>query len=69
MQRTGSRVLACAKTATTRFGERIGSGDVTLLFEFDEKYRSLPGVVESVDHVRLSDVTDEMAALEGCTAG
>jgi len=61
-------VLAGAKTATTRFGERIGSGDVTLLFEFDEKYRSLPGVVESIDHVRLSDVTDEMAALEGCTA-
>jgi cytidine deaminase len=61
-------VLAGTKTATTRFGERVSPGDVTLLFEFDEKYRSLPGAVWSIDRVRLSDVTDEMAALEGCTA-
>jgi cytidine deaminase len=61
-------VLAGAKTATTRFSERISPGNVTLLFEFDDKYRSLPGAVESADRVRLSDVTDEMAAFEGCTA-
>jgi len=41
---------------------------VTLLFEFDERFRALPGEVESVDHVRFGDITDEQAGLEGCTA-
>jgi cytidine deaminase len=39
-----------------------------MLFEFDDQYQNVPGVVESIDRVRLIDIDDEMAALEGCTA-
>lgn len=61
-------VLDGVKTATTRFGERLRVGEATLLFEFGERYQSLPGAIEAVDRVRLADITDDMAALEGCTA-
>jgi cytidine deaminase len=61
-------VLDGVKTATTRFGERLRVGEATLLFEFDERYQSLQGAIEAVDRVRLADITDDMAALEGCTA-
>lgn len=39
-----------------------------MLFEFGERYQSLPGVIEAVDRARLADITDDMATLEGCTA-
>lgn len=61
-------VLEGVKTATTRFGERLSVGQATLLFEFDERYQSLPGTIEAIDRLRLGDITDDMAALEGCTA-
>ncbi|WP_369372293.1 ASCH domain-containing protein [Promicromonospora sp. Populi] len=56
------------KTATTRFDDPTEPGPVTLLFEFDDRYRALPGVVESVEQVRFADITDAQAALEDCTA-
>lgn len=56
------------KSATTRLGDPTRPGPVTLLFEFDAGYRSLRGVVDSVEQVRLGDITDAQAALEGCTA-
>lgn len=61
-------VVDGVKTATTRFDDPAVPGPATLLFEFDDGYRSLPGVVESVEQVRFADVTDAQAALEGCTA-
>lgn len=61
-------VVDGVKTATTRFNDPTVPGPATFLFEFDDRYRSLPGVIESVDHVRFADITDAQAALEGCTA-
>jgi cytidine deaminase len=61
-------VTAGTKTATTRFGEEVPPGPVTMLFEFDDRYRSLPGEVESVEKVRFADISDAQAALEGCSA-
>lgn len=61
-------VIAGRKTATTRFRERVDVGAVHMLFEFDDQYRTMPGLVEAVDSVRVADITEEMAALEGCTA-
>lgn len=63
-----ANVVDGVKTATTRFNDPSVPGPATLLFEFDDRYRSLPGVVESVEHVRFADITDTKAALEGCTA-
>ncbi|MFC8797622.1 ASCH domain-containing protein [Promicromonospora sp. NPDC057138] len=63
-----TNVVDGVKTATTRFNDPAVPGPATLLFEFDDRYRSLPGVVESVEPVRFADITDAQAALEGCTA-
>lgn len=63
-----ANVVDGLKTATTRFNDPAAPGPATLLFEFDDRYRSLPGVVESVEHVRFADITDAQAGLEGCTA-
>lgn len=61
-------VVDGAKTATTRFDDPAVPGLVTLMFEFEDRYRALPGVVDSVEHVRFADITDAQAALESCTA-
>ncbi|MFI8525846.1 ASCH domain-containing protein [Promicromonospora sukumoe] len=61
-------VVDGGKTATTRFEDPAVPGPATLLFEFDDRYRALAGVVDSVEHVRFADLTDAQAALEGCTA-
>lgn len=63
-----SSVIDGVKTATTRFGDPTEPGETTLLFEFDDRFRSLPGAVDSVEHVRFADITDAQAALEDCTA-
>ncbi|WP_020013134.1 ASCH domain-containing protein [Promicromonospora sukumoe] len=56
------------KTATTRFNDPAAPGPTTLLFEFDDRFELLPGVVDSVERVRFGGITDAQAALEGCTA-
>ncbi len=61
-------VVDGGKTATSRFNDPARPGPVTLLFEFDDRYRALPGLIESVDEVRFAEITDAQAALEGCTA-
>jgi len=61
-------VVDGVKSATTRFNDRAVPGPATLLFEFDDRYRSLPGVVESVEQIRFADISDAQAALEDCTA-
>ena len=61
-------VVGGVKTATTRFDDPTEPGATTLLFEFDDEYRNVPGVVDSVEHVRFADITDAQAALEDCTA-
>ncbi|WP_454855212.1 ASCH domain-containing protein [Promicromonospora soli] len=63
-----ANVVDGVKTATTRLNDPAAPGPATLLFEFDDRYRSLPGAVESVEHVRFADITDTQAALERCTA-
>jgi cytidine deaminase len=61
-------VVDGVKTATTRFNDPAVPGPATLLFEFDDRYRSLPGLVESVEQVRFADISDAQAALENRTA-
>ncbi|HWU47238.1 MAG TPA: ASCH domain-containing protein [Humibacter sp.] len=58
-------VLAGRKTATTRFDDPCVVGPAWLVFEFDDQYKRLPGVVESVESKRFDEITDEDALLEG----
>ncbi len=57
-------VFAGRKTATTRFNDPVSVGDAWLLFEFDEQYKRLPGVIESVTSKRFDELSDEDARLE-----
>lgn len=61
-------VVDGAKTATMRLGDRVAPGPVTMLFEFEDRYRSLPGMVESAEPIRFADIDDTQAAAEGCSA-
>ena len=54
-----------SKTVTTRFGDPCHIGPAWLVFEFDDIYRRLPGVIESVHSKRLDQVTDQDAQREG----
>ncbi|WP_122941804.1 ASCH domain-containing protein [Brachybacterium sp. EE-P12] len=58
-------VLDGSKTATTRFDDPCAVGPAWLLFEFDEGYKRLRGVIESVESKRLDQLTDEDAEQEG----
>jgi cytidine deaminase len=58
-------VASGRKTATTRFDDPCAVGSAWLVFEFDDGYQRLPGVVESVETKRLDELTDEDARLEG----
>jgi cytidine deaminase len=57
-------VLAGRKTATTRFDDPVIPGEAWLLFEFDDEYKRLPGLVKSVQRKRFSEIDDSDAALE-----
>nr|WP_240977847.1 ASCH domain-containing protein [Planctomonas sp. JC2975] len=58
-------VLSGRKTATTRFDDPCFPGPAWLVFEFDEGYKRLRGVVESVETKRFDEITDADARLEG----
>lgn len=58
-------VASGRKTATTRFDDPCAVGPAWLVFEFDEGYKLLPGVVELIETKRLDELTDEDAHLEG----
>jgi len=58
-------VASGRKTATTRFDDPCAPGPAWLVFEFDDGYKRLPGIVESIETKRLDELTDEDARLEG----
>ena len=58
--------LAGRKTATTRVDDPCALGPVLLVFEFDDGYKRLRAVVESIETTRFGDLTDQDAQREGC---
>ena len=58
-------VLAGRKAATTRFNDPCHVGPAWLVFEFDDEYKRLPGVVDSIQTKRFDEITDSDAQLEG----
>lgn len=59
-------VLAGEKTATTRWSDPCTPGPAWLLFEFDDVYRRLSGVVDSVATKQFDEISDDDARLELC---
>lgn len=53
------------KTATTRLDDPCRIGPAWLVFEFEEGYRRLPGLVEAIETKLFSALTDEDAQREG----
>ena len=59
-------VAAGAKTATTRWNDPCAPGPAWFLFEFDDEYRRLAGVIDSVASKRFDEIDDDDAHLEQC---
>ncbi|WP_243062267.1 ASCH domain-containing protein [Humibacter sp. RRB41] len=57
-------VVAGRKTATTRFDDPCAVGPAWLVFEFDDEYKRLGGVVDLIDTKRFDEITDADAQLE-----
>ncbi len=53
------------KTATTRFDDPCALGPAWLVFEFDDEYKRLRGVVDFIETKRFDEITDADALLEG----
>lgn len=53
------------KVATTRLDDPCRIGPAWLLFEFDDEYRRLPGIVDSITSKRFDELTDADARMEG----
>ncbi|AJT41869.1 ASCH domain-containing protein [Psychromicrobium lacuslunae] len=62
-------VLDGSKTITNRYHDPMAVGPVTLVFEFDQAPKSLPGRVLSVRPVQLSELMAEQDELDGPGAG
>jgi cytidine deaminase len=63
-------VAAGRKTATTRFDDPCALGPTSLVFEFDDEYKQLRGVVDLIETKRFDEITDADAQLEdGKVAG
>lgn len=58
-------VAAGRKVATTRLDDPCRIGPAWLLFEFDDEYRRLPGIVDSITSKRFDELTDADARMEG----
>jgi cytidine deaminase len=58
-------VAAGQKTATTRIDDPCMLGPAWLVFEFDDEYMRLLGVVDFIDTKRFDEITDGDAQLEG----
>lgn len=58
-------IAAGEKTATTRFNDLCSLGPAWLLFEFDDQYKRLHGVVDLIQTTRFDEITDAQARLEG----
>ncbi|WP_448059678.1 ASCH domain-containing protein [Cellulomonas hominis] len=61
-------VAAGRKTATVRHRDPVEVGPALLVFEDDDGYRRLHGVVDSVRPCRLDEITDEDARREGASS-
>ncbi len=61
-------VAAGRKTATVRHRDPVEVGPALLLFEDDDGYRRLRGVVDSVRPCHLDEITDEDARREGISS-
>lgn len=62
-------VVSGAKRATTRYNDPATVGPAWLVFEFDDEYRRLPAVIDSVERKRFDELTDEDARSEGGSTG
>ena len=58
-------VVAGRKTATTRFDDPCAVGPAWLVFEFDDEYKRLRGVVDVIETKRFDEITDADAQREG----
>jgi hypothetical protein len=58
-------VVVGRKTATTRYDDPCVVGPAWLVIEFDDEYKRLPGVVDSIDSKRFDQISDDDARLEG----
>lgn len=62
------RVRSGRKTATTRHRDPVGTGPALFIFEDDDGYRRLHGVVDAVEELRFDELTPEHAELEGASS-
>ncbi len=58
-------ILDGTKRATTRYNDPASVGSAWLVFEFDDEYKRLPAVIDSVERKRFDELTDEDAQSEG----
>lgn len=58
-------VVQGEKTATTRLDDPCALGPAWLLFEFDDEYRRVRGVVDWIETKRFDEISDDDARLEG----
>ena len=56
------------KTATIRYDDPVSVGPVWLVFEDNDGYRRLRGVVDEVEVKKLNDLTDDDVARENATS-
>ena len=61
-------VLAGRKTATTRYDDPTHRGPAWLVFEFDDRYRHMSGIVDDVESKRFAELSDEDARREGASS-
>lgn len=56
------------KTATTRYRDPVEIGPALFIFEDDDGYRRLHGVIDDVEELRCDELTAEHAELEGASS-
>ncbi len=56
------------KTATTRYHDPVDIGPALFIFEDNDGYRRLHGVIDEVEQVRFDALTPEHAELEGASS-
>ncbi|MGO4190507.1 ASCH domain-containing protein [Arthrobacter sp. YAF17] len=62
------RVRSGQKTATTRYRDPVEIGPALFVFEDDDGYRRLHGVIDDVEELRFDELTPEHAELEGASS-
>ena len=62
-------VLQGTKRATTRHDDPAAAGPVWLVFEFDEGYKRVRATINSIEHKRFDELSDQDAQLEDCPTG